>query len=106
MYWLTIPAPREQARAPLYEAVNEAVRLLASEIGPAMHVVPVASVVSPGGFQNTITYEGLRIAPRSPDGIHLDHAGACVERSLVYEAMLSDGLLTSSTIPTAAPAVR
>jgi hypothetical protein len=96
VYWLMIPAPREKARAPFYEAVDNAIRLLASEIGPAMHVIPVDTVVSPAGFQSTMTYEGLTIAPRSPDGIHLSHAGACVERSLVTEAMIADGQLTSS----------
>ena len=35
----------------------------------------------------------LQLAPRAPDGIHLDHAGACVERSLLVRALLTDGLL-------------
>jgi hypothetical protein len=94
LYWLLLPAPRETLRAPLYEAINDALRLLAGEIGPAMHLIPVDSAISPGGFRETIAYDGLRIHPRTPDGIHLDHAGACVERSLVTEAMVADGLLS------------
>jgi hypothetical protein len=94
VYWLLLPAPRERLRAPFYQAVNEALRLLAPEFGGAMHLIAVDSVITPGyEFQETITYEALQIHPRNPDGIHLDHAGACVERSLVVEAMLEDGLL-------------
>jgi lysophospholipase L1-like esterase len=93
VYWLTLPAPEEAARAPLYEAVNQAVELLASEFPAEITVIDVASVISPGGFQPEISYEGLPIRPRTPDGIHLNHGGACVERSLVVAAMLEDGQL-------------
>lgn len=94
VYWLLLPAPRERLRAPFYEAVNKSLALLAPEFPGLMHLIPVDSVITPGyEFQNTITYEGLQIQPRNSDGIHLDHAGACVERSLVVEAMLQDGLL-------------
>lgn len=93
IYWLLLPAPRELARAPLFEAVNDSLRLLAAEFGPALKLIPTDAVISPGGFQETITYEGLKIHPRAPDGIHLSHEGACVERSLVMEAMLADGVL-------------
>lgn len=93
VYWLTLPAPEEALRAPLYEAVNQALALLASEFPGEMSLINVAGVVSPGGFQHEISYEGLQIRPRTPDGIHLNHGGACVERSLVVAAMLQDGQL-------------
>ena len=94
VFWLLLPAPRERLRAPFYEAVNDALRLLAPEFHGAMHLIPVDTVITPGyEFKETITYQGLQIHPRNPDGIHLDHAGACVERSLVVEAMLQAGLL-------------
>jgi len=94
VFWLLLPAPRERLRAPFYEAVNDALRLLAPEFHGAMHLIPVDSVITPGyEFTEAITYQGLQIQPRNPDGIHLDHAGACVERSLVVEAMLQGGLL-------------
>ena len=93
VYWLLLPAPREAARAPLYEAVNNAIRLLASRFPADMTLVPVDSVISAGGYQETITYHGVQVRPRAPDGIHLNHEGACVERSLVAEAMISTGLL-------------
>ncbi len=94
VFWLLLPAPRERLRAPFYEAVNDALRLIAPEFHGAMHLIPVDTVITPGyEFQETITYQGLQIHPRTPDGIHLNHAGACVERSLLVEAMLQDGLL-------------
>ncbi len=97
VYWLLLPAPREAARAPLYEAVNNAIRLLATRFPTDMTLIGVDSVISPGGFQETITYQGLQIMPRAPDGIHLNHQGACVERSLVTEAMLATGVLEKAT---------
>ncbi len=92
--WLLLPAPREALRAPLFEAVNNAITLLAGEFGSAMRLIPNNTVISPGGFKQAITYDGLRIHPRTPDGIHLTHEGACVERSLIVEALRADGLLT------------
>ena len=93
VYWLALPAPREAARAPLFEAVNDALRLLIPRYGGALRLLPTDAVISPGGFRETIIYGGLQIHPRAPDGIHLNHAGACVERSLVVQALRSDGLL-------------
>ncbi len=93
IYWLTLPAPREALRAPLYEAVNQSLALLAAEFPGEITLIGVAGAVSPDGFQEQIAYEGLQIRPRTPDGIHLDHAGACVERSLIVAAMLADGQL-------------
>jgi hypothetical protein len=93
VYWLLLPAPAEAARAPLFAAVNAAVRLLVPEFHGGLRVIPVDSVVSPGGFQSTITFDGMQIAPRTPDGIHLNHAGACVEASLVDAALRADGIV-------------
>ncbi len=93
VYWLLLPAPREALRAPLFEAVNDALRLLAPEFPGALRLIPTDAVISPGGYQETIAYDGLQVHPRAPDGIHLDHVGACVERSLVMEALLAEGLL-------------
>src|ERR1700733_13444516 len=86
--------PRAALRAPLFEAVNDSIRLLAGEVGASMRVIPNETVISPGGFKQTITYDGLHIHPRTPDGIHITHEGACVERNLIVEAMRADGLLT------------
>jgi hypothetical protein len=94
VYWLLLPAPHEALRAPLFEAVNDALRLLAPEFGASLRLIPNDAVISPGGFQDTITYDGLQIHPRTPDGIHLTHEGACVERSLVIEGLRADGLLS------------
>ncbi len=93
VYWLLLPAPRELARQPLFEAVNAAISEVAAQFPGQVRLIPVNSVISPGGFQEEITYDGLEIHPRAPDGIHLDHAGACVERSLVMEALLEEGVL-------------
>jgi hypothetical protein len=94
VYWVLLPAPREALRAPLFEAVNDTIGLLASEFSPSLRLIEDNTVISPGGFQETITYDGLQIHPRAPDGIHLTHEGACVQRSLVVEALRADGFLS------------
>jgi hypothetical protein len=99
VYWLLLPAPREAARAPLYEAVNNAIRLLAARFPTDLTLIGVDSVISPGAYQEAITYEGVEVHPRAPDGIHLDHEGACVERSLVVAAMRGDGQLLPALVP-------
>jgi hypothetical protein len=101
VYWLLLPAPREALRAPLFEAVNNTLQLLAPEFGGALRLIPINTVISPGGFQETITYDGVQIHPRTPDGIHLNHEGACVEQSLVVEALRADGLLAPAKYCTA-----
>jgi hypothetical protein len=93
VYWLTLPAPAEAARGPLYGAVNAALALLVPEFPGQLTLIGVDGAISPGGFQEAISYEGIQIRPRTPDGIHLNHAGACVERSLLVAAMLEDGQL-------------
>jgi len=99
IYWLELPAPREALRAPLYEAVNAALGLLAREFPGEISLIDVPGALSPGGFRELVSYEGLAIRPRTPDGIHLDHAGACVERSLIVAAMLADGQLERARRP-------
>ena len=93
VYWLLLPAPRETLRAPLFEAVNNTIRLLSGEFPGALRLIPTDAVISPGGYRSTITYDGVALHPRAPDGIHLSHQGACVERDLVVEALQADGLL-------------
>jgi hypothetical protein len=94
VYWVLLPAPREALRAPLFEAVNNTIRLLAREFGSSLRLIEDNTVISPGGFKETITYDGLKIHPRAPDGIHLTHEGACVQRSLIVEALRADGFLS------------
>jgi hypothetical protein len=72
VYWLTLPAPAEAARAPFYQAVNGALALLVPEFPRGLTLIGVDRAVSPGGFQEAISYEGLQIRPRTPDGIHLN----------------------------------
>ncbi len=96
VYWLLLPAPREALRAPLFEAVNDTLRLLAPEFGSRLRLIADDAVISPGGFQQTVTYDGLVIHPRTPDGIHVTHEGACVQRNLIVEALRADGLLSAA----------
>ncbi len=39
VYWLLLPAPHEALRAPLFEAVNDAVRLMAGEFGASLRLI-------------------------------------------------------------------
>ncbi len=93
VYWLSLPVPRDAGAAPLFAAVNGALRLLVGEFAGRMRLIPVEETISPGGFQDTLVYDGLTIHPRHPDGFHLTHEGGCVEGALVEDALRADGLL-------------
>ncbi len=67
VFWLLLPAPRERLRAPFYEAVNDALRLLAPEFHGAMHLIPVDTVITPGyEFKETISLPGAADQPAQP----------------------------------------
>ena len=44
VYWLALPAPREALRAPLFEAVNNALALLVPGFHGALRLIPTAAV--------------------------------------------------------------
>jgi lysophospholipase L1-like esterase len=85
--WLELPVPRASALAVVTAAVNRAVAMAASRT-PTARVVPLASLLSPGGrFSAYITVHGRRLRVRQADGIHLAPAGAALAADAALAAL-------------------
>ncbi len=81
VYWLTLPAPRDAARA----RINDAIRVAAAGFGAPVQVVEAAELFSPGfRYRDALEIGGRERLVRDPDGIHLNERGA---------ALLADRLL-------------
>jgi hypothetical protein len=91
VYWLTIPAPRDAQRKPIYHAVDEAIEHAAASF-PAdeVSVIDLVRVFTPGGvFRASIHGRVVRQA----DGIHLNVAGAKIAAAVILKRMRADALL-------------
>lgn len=93
-YWLTLPAPRDRARAHIYRAVNAAIRLAARSFGEDVRVVDTGPTFTPGGrFRAAIRRGGHRVTVRQQDGVHLNATGAALAAGLVIRSLRADGFI-------------
>ncbi len=77
VYWLTLPAPRDAARARISQTVNDAIRVAAAGFGAPVQVVEAAALFSPGfRYRDALEIGGRDRLVRDPDGIHLNERGA------------------------------
>ncbi len=77
IYWLTLPAPREAARAKITGVVNDAIRVAAAGFGAPVQIVDAAELFSPGfRYRDTLAVGGRERLVRDPDGVHLNERGA------------------------------
>jgi hypothetical protein len=95
VYWMTLPAPRRGDFAPVYRAVNRAVRRAAQRVGRGVRVIDLVKVFTPGGrFRQYVRFRGRRVDARQPDGVHLSVGGAKIAATLVVDRLQADGALT------------
>jgi hypothetical protein len=77
IYWLTIPAQREQGRNAAAKVVNAAVRVAAQPWGSQVTIVDTGAIFSPGEkFRAAMDLNGKQTIVRRSDGIHLNDPGA------------------------------
>ena len=91
VYWLTLPAPRDRRRKPIYHAVDEAIERAARSF-PAdeVSVIDLVPVFTPGwSFRASIRGRVVR----QPDGIHLNVAGARIAAALILKRLRADALI-------------
>lgn len=94
VYWLTLPAPRQQKHQKRFLAINFAIAQAAEEVGGKARAVDTVPVLSPGNdFRRKLRYRGKMVVVRDGDGIHLTTAGSKIARDIVVRAMRADGLL-------------
>ena len=91
VYWLTIPAPRDAKRKPIYHAVNDAIKRAARSFpSDEVSVIDLVPTFTPGwAFRPAINGRTVRQA----DGIHLNVAGAKIAAQLILRRVRADGLI-------------
>jgi lysophospholipase L1-like esterase len=90
VYWLTLPAPRDEARKRIYHAVNLAIRAAASAYArDEVAVIDLVPIFTPGErFRPSIRGRVVR----QGDGVHLNVAGAAIAAREIVRRMRADGL--------------
>lgn len=86
VFWLTLVAPRDARRVPIFNAVNSAILRAAATV-PGVRVLRMDQLFSPNGYQETIRDGGRDVRVREPDGIHLNVAGTRIAAREIVKAM-------------------
>lgn len=90
VYWLSLPAPRDNDRREISKAVNSAVVIAAKERPGQVRVVDLFGLFTPQGqFRSSMDVDGRPTVVREPDGIHLNEAGADLASDPVLAALRS-----------------
>ena len=91
VYWLTLPAPRDEARQEIARAVNAAIEVAAQPYRAHVRVLQMDDLFTPGGrYRDAMSVDGRDEIVREGDGIHLNRTGAEVAAGAVLEALRGD----------------
>jgi lysophospholipase L1-like esterase len=93
IYWLAIPASRDDRRTQLISAVNHAIAAAAKGIKNARILDMVALFTPNGVYRESMMYHGRRVTVRQSDGIHLSNEGAEIAADYVISELEKDGVL-------------
>ncbi|MGI8713660.1 MAG: GDSL-type esterase/lipase family protein [Solirubrobacteraceae bacterium] len=84
VYWLTLPTPRDSARAKISLVVNAAIEVAAEPWRDQIRIVDTVPVFTPGErYRDSMTIDGVPTIVRQSDGIHLNDAGSSLAAKLV-----------------------
>jgi hypothetical protein len=91
VYWLTLPTPRETARAKIALVVNAAVEVASDPWRAQVRVIDTVPTFTPGDrYRDAMTIGGQPTIVREADGIHLNNAGSSLAAKLVLAAIDRD----------------
>jgi hypothetical protein len=91
VYWLTLPTPRDSARAKISRVVNAAIDVAAEPWLAQVRVIDTVPVFTPGNrYRDSMTISGEPTIVRQADGIHLNDAGSTLAAKLVLSAVDAD----------------
>jgi hypothetical protein len=91
VYWLTLPAPREAARAQIARVVNAAIEVAAEPWRADVRVLDMVPIFTPGFvYRDSMPVSGEPTLVRQSDGIHLNDAGASLAAKVVLAALAQD----------------
>jgi len=91
VYWLSVPASRNEKRWEISQVVNEAVRIAATPWLSQVRIIDLVSIFTPGGvYSDTIGVDGEEALVRDSDGLHFNEAGAEIAADAVIERLDRD----------------
>jgi hypothetical protein len=84
VYWLTLPTPRDPARAKISQVVNAAISVAAEPWLDQVRVINTIPLFTPDNkYRDSMTINGEPTLVRESDGIHLNNAGSQLASQLV-----------------------
>jgi hypothetical protein len=91
VYWLTLPATRDDDLARVARTVNAAIEVAAQPFRAHVRVLDMAELFTPGDrYRDAMTVDGRRRIVRDADGIHLNAAGARLAAEVLLDAVRRD----------------
>jgi lysophospholipase L1-like esterase len=91
VYWLTLPTPRDHARAMNANVVNAAIDVAAEPWATQVRIINTVPVFTPGGkYRDSMTINGEPTIVRQSDGIHLNDAGSSLAAKIVLQRVRQD----------------
>ncbi len=84
VYWLTLPTPRDSARAKISLVVNAAIEVATEPWRDQIRIVDTVPVFTPGEhYRDSMPVNGVPTIVRQSDGIHLNDAGSSLAATIV-----------------------
>ena len=91
VYWMTLPTPRDHARALIANVVNVAIDVAAEPWATRVRIINTVPVFTPGDkYRDSMTINGQPTIVRQSDGIHLNDAGSSLAAKIVLQRMRQD----------------
>ena len=91
VYWLTLPTPRDPARAEISRDVNAAIDVAAEPWLAQVRVIDTVPVFTPNNvYRDSMTINGQPTIVRESDGIHLNDAGSALAARIVLQRLAQD----------------
>ncbi len=91
VYWLTLPAPRDEDRQETARVVNETIEVAAQPYRVHVRVLDMVELFTPGGeYRDSMEIDGEDKIVREADGVHLNDEGAELAAEAVLDAIEQD----------------
>ena len=91
VYWLTLPAPRDDDRQEIANVVNESIRVAAQPYRVHVRILDMVELFTPRGeYRDSMEIDGEDKIVRESDGVHLNGEGAELAAETVLDAIAED----------------
>jgi len=90
VYWIAVPALRDERRTAIGRVINEAVRVALEPWRRQVRQLDAGAIFTPNGYRDSMPVNGVDTVVRKPDGMHLNEAGSQVLADAVTAQLLAD----------------